>query len=69
MNNKNQDSAEIVLNVILAAMMDAVVERKLTQLKLQIQPEGYVRPQYVRIVIMPETMDREWPQGLGKTQQ
>lgn len=57
--------AEVFIDLILAAMTDAAVERKLCQLKTSIQPKGHARPSLVRIIIVPENMDMEWPQGLG----
>lgn len=47
-------------------MTDAAVERKLTQLKTTISPNGG-KAKIIRIIVIPEEMDREWPkdQPLG----
>jgi len=50
---------EAFLNLLLAAMADAAKERKLTQLKTTIDPDGK-GPKTVRIVVIPEEMDYNW---------
>jgi hypothetical protein len=52
---------EAFLEMLLAAMRDAAVERKLTQLQMTITPEGQTTPRFVRIIVIPEEMDMVWP--------
>ncbi len=54
-------------DMLLAAMKDAAIERKLTQLKASITPDGIGYPKYVRIIVIPEEMDFNFPkdQPLG----
>lgn len=54
------------LDILLAAMQDAVIEQKLTQIKATIAPDGK-NVKVVRIVVMPEAMEHNWPkhQPLG----
>lgn len=55
---------EIFVNVLIAAMKDAVDGDHITQLKSTIEDKrGKV--QHVRIVVMPEKMTVEYPQGFG----
>jgi hypothetical protein len=51
------------LDVLLAAMKDAALERKLTQLALQFDPtEKAGRATHrIRIVVIPEELDYTWP--------
>lgn len=49
------------LQLLLAAMDDAVNERKLTQLQMQFVPAGQKKLKVVRIVVIPEEMDQKWP--------
>lgn len=51
------------VEVLLAAMKDAVVEGELTQLAIQFDPtEGKGGPlKKVRIIVVPEKMQHEWP--------
>lgn len=58
---------EAFLDLLIAAMMDAALERKLTQLQTTITPEGKTKAKIIRIVVIPEEMDRTWPkdQPLG----
>lgn len=62
---KEKGPGDIFIDVLIAAMLDAVQERKLTQLKSTITPPGRTTPQYVRIIVVPETMDVEWTKPLG----
>lgn len=48
------------LNMLVAAMMDAAVENKMTQLKTTISPDG-VKSKMVRLIIVPEDMENNWP--------
>lgn len=61
----NKGKAEAFIDILLAAMKDAAIERKMTQLKTTITPAGRTKPILVRIIIVPETMDNEFPQGLS----
>lgn len=44
-------------DLLIAAMKDAAIEGKLTQLKATITPEETGRVTFVRIVIIPEAME------------
>lgn len=50
---------EAFLDLLIAAMADAAKERKLTQLKTTIDPDGK-GAKLVRIVVIPEDMDHNW---------
>lgn len=57
---------EAFLEILLAAMKDAAIEGKLTQLQTTIDPDGKgVR--IVRFIVVPEKMQFTWPkdQPLG----
>lgn len=60
------NKAEVFGDLLLAAMKDAAIERKLTQLKTTITPQETGRATLIRIIIVPETMDVEWPGGLKR---
>lgn len=48
------------LDLLIAAMKDAAIEMKLTQLKTQIDPDGKgIR--HVRLIVVPERMQYELP--------
>ena len=66
MKPSDHSRAEAFGDFILAAMLDAAIERKMTQLKTEITPEKTGRVTQVRIIIVPETMDEDRPQGFGK---
>ncbi len=66
MRPSDHSRAEAFGDFILAAMNDAAIERKLTQFKVEITPEKTERVTQVRIIIVPETMDIDRPQGFGK---
>jgi hypothetical protein len=51
---------EAFANLLLAAMQDALREGKLTQLQVQLDPDGKGIGR-VRLVVMPEKMEHEWP--------
>lgn len=57
------NEANIFLNLLIAAMSDAAVEGKITQLQTTITPEGTTKAKLVRIVVMPEEMDHVRPIG------
>ncbi len=63
-DERNQQ--DVFGDMLIAGMLDAAIEQKITQLKTTITPEGRTKPVHVRIVIMPELMEHEWPGGLGK---
>lgn len=50
--------------LIIAGMLDAAAERKMSQFKVTVTPEQTKRETFVRIIIVPESMDLEWPQGM-----
>lgn len=51
---------EAFLDLLIAAMKDAVLEGKLTQLQTQLDPDGGGL-KVVRIVVIPEKMGFKWP--------
>ena len=51
---------EAFLNMLVAAMSDAVIEGKLTQLQTQLDPDGKGLRR-VRIIVVPEEMQYSWP--------
>jgi hypothetical protein len=55
-------AADGFLDLLIAAMSDAAVNGKLTQLKTQIDADGKGL-KLIRLVVIPERMDHEWPQG------
>lgn len=67
MTSSDQKRSQVFQDLLIAAMKDAATERKMTQLKATITPEGRTIPQVVRIIVVPESMDMEWPGGLGGT--
>lgn len=54
--------AQAFEDLIIAGMLSAAIERKMTQFKTTITPPGRTTPQLVRIIIVPETMDIEVPE-------
>jgi hypothetical protein len=54
---------EAFLLLLVAAMKDAAIERKLTQLQTQLDPSetGKGPMKKVRIIVIPEEMDHTWP--------
>jgi hypothetical protein len=52
---------EAFLDMLVAAMKDAVLEAKITQLKTALDARGDGKLEHVRIVVLPERMDYEWP--------
>jgi len=52
---------EAFLEILVAAMKDAVLEAKITQLKTQLDARGNGKLEQVRIVILPEKMEHNWP--------
>lgn len=57
--------SETFIDFLVAAMTDAAVERKMTQLKTTITPEKTGKATFVRVIIVPESMDVEWTKPLG----
>lgn len=54
---------EAFLDLLIAAMNDAAIERKLTQLQIALDPTGSGKRENmrtVRIVVVPELMDHDW---------
>lgn len=51
------------LNMLIAAMLDATKEKKLTQIKTQlaVNDAGETDMRVVRIIVVPEVMDFDWP--------
>ncbi len=54
---------EAFLNLLIAAMKDAAIEHKLTQLQTQLDPTetGKGPLKKIRIIVIPEEMDFKWP--------
>lgn len=52
---------ETFIDLLIAAMKDAAIERKLTQLKTTITPEETGKAKHVRLIVIPEEMDYNWP--------
>ena len=53
---------EAFLELLIAAMKDAAIEMKLTQLQTQIDPDGK-GIKLVRIIVVPEEMQWKRPDG------
>ncbi len=53
---------EAFIEILLAAMMDAAVEGKLTQLQTTIAPDGK-NVKLVRIIVVPDELDKTWPKS------
>jgi hypothetical protein len=51
---------EAFLDLLVAAMKDAAVNRSLTQLRTQLDPDGKGL-RVVRIIVVPEQMDFKFP--------
>jgi hypothetical protein len=49
------------LDMLIAAMKDAALEKKLTQLQTQLDADGTGRLRKVRIVVIPEELEYTWP--------
>ena len=62
----DQRRARAFEDLLIAAMKDAAIEGKLTQFKTTITPEETGRETFIRIVIMPEAMMVERPEGFQK---
>lgn len=52
---------EAFLNLLIAAMKDAVIEKKLTQLQAQLDADGKGKLKRCRIIVVPEELDHTWP--------
>ncbi len=63
-SDHNTKRVEAFWDLIIAGMKDAAIERKMTQFKCEITPEGRTTPVQVRIIIVPETMDIDVPAGI-----
>jgi len=55
---KTMNPQEAFLDLLIAAMLDAAGERKLTQLQSTIEVKGKLK--LVRIIVIPEEMDFKW---------
>lgn len=64
-----KEQAETFLDILVAGMNDAATNRKLTQLKTTITPTGRTKPEHVRIIIVPESMDMEWSKPLERLEE
>jgi hypothetical protein len=53
---------EAFLDLLIAAMKDAAIERKLTQLQTQLDPDGRGKLKRVRIIVIPDELDHTWPE-------
>jgi hypothetical protein len=49
------------LDLLVAAMKDAAIERKLSQLKIQLEAEPGKGLKRVRVIVIPEEMDFNYP--------
>jgi hypothetical protein len=56
-----QEANNILAGFVKAAMMDAVLERKMSQFKLAVVTER--GPGFARLIVVPEEYDRTWPAG------
>lgn len=52
------------IRMLEAGIMDAAEQRKLSQLKITSQTPKMSKPKIVRIIIVPDEMDVEWPKPL-----
>lgn len=52
---------EAFLEVLIAAMKDAVCTGDITQLKTQMANPNTGNMEFVRVVILPEKFDHKWP--------
>lgn len=52
---------EAFMELLIAAMCDAAVEKKLTQLQTTITPPGRKHAKIVRIIVIPEDMTYNFP--------
>lgn len=48
---------EAFLELLIAAMLDAATQMKLTQLQTTITPDGHKRPKVIRLIVVPEVME------------
>jgi hypothetical protein len=53
---------EWFMQLLIAAMMDAAIEKKMTQFQTTICPDGK-EPKIVRVIIVPEEMEHKRPDG------
>jgi len=52
---------EAFLEVLIAAMKDAIIENKMTQIGTQLDAYGKGKLERVRIIVVPEKMQWNWP--------
>jgi len=64
----DEKRAETTVDLLIAAILDAAIEMKLTQFKTTITPEKTGKQTFVRIIIVPEQMEYESvdPKGFMK---
>ncbi len=63
------DEPKTFLDILIAAMNDAVIEGKITQIQTTITPEGTTKAKLLRIIVVPEEMEyvRQVGGKFGKT--
>ena len=54
---------EAFLNMLIAAMQDAAIEKKCSQLQCTITPEETGKATVVRVIVVPNELDRYWPES------
>lgn len=59
MEKEGMNPQEAFLEILVAAMKDAAIEKKLTQLQTQLDPDGKGL-KVVRIIVIPEEMEHSW---------
>lgn len=52
----DEKRADAFMDLLMAAMLDAAIEMKLTQLKTTITPEKTGKQTFIRIIVIPEQM-------------
>jgi hypothetical protein len=57
------DETNIFLNLLIAAMQDAVLTGHISQLQTTITPEGTSKAKLLRIIVVPEEMEIVRPLG------
>jgi len=57
MTDKKVDESDLFLEMLVAAMEDAVTTGHITQLQTSITPESTGKPKLVRILVVPEEME------------
>ncbi len=52
---------EAFIEILVAAMKDACLEFKLTQIQAQVDPDDSGKFRKVRIIVIPEVLEQQWP--------